>query len=104
MYGATLDAETIGLASGGYLDNIGTGAFSKAKNLQKVVIPNGLSAIYSNAFAGVESDSVTLVFEAGRRICSEAMMISLMECRSPLESMTAAFIFRYRKAGEDFLY
>ena len=60
---ATLDAETIGLASGGYLDNIGTGAFSKAKNLQKVVIPNGLSAIYSNAFAGVESDSVTLVFE-----------------------------------------
>lgn len=60
---ATLDAETIGLSSGGYLDNIGTGAFSKAKNLQKVVIPNGLSAIYSNAFAGVESDSVTLVFE-----------------------------------------
>ena len=59
----TLDAETIGLTSGAYLDNIGTGAFSKAKNLQKVVIPNGLSAIYSNAFAGVESDSVTLVFE-----------------------------------------
>ena len=59
----TLDAETIGLISGSYLDNIGSGAFSRAKNLQKVVIPNGLAAIYSNAFAGVESESVTLVFE-----------------------------------------
>ena len=59
----TLDAETVGLVPGSYLDNIGSGAFSKAKNLQKVVIPNGLAVIYSNAFAGVESDSVTLVFE-----------------------------------------
>lgn len=59
----TLDAETLGLPSGWYLDNIETGAFSKAKDLKKVVIPNGLAAIYSNAFAGVESDSVTLVFE-----------------------------------------
>lgn len=59
----TLDAETIGLPEGWYLDNIGSGAFSNAKNLQKVMIPNGLTGIYSNAFAGVESEDVTLVFE-----------------------------------------
>lgn len=59
----TLDAETLGLPEGWYLDNIGSEAFSKAKNLQKVIIPNGLAAIYSNAFAGVESEDVTLVFE-----------------------------------------
>lgn len=59
----TLDAETLGLPEGWYLDNIGTGAFSKVKNLQKVIIPNGLAAIYSNALAGVKSEDVTLVFE-----------------------------------------
>ena len=58
-----LDAKTLGMPEGWYLDNIGTGAFSKAKNLQKVVIPGGLVGIYSNAFAGVESEDVTLVFE-----------------------------------------
>lgn len=60
---ARLDAKTLGMPDGWYLDNIGTGAFSKAKNLKKVVIPGGLVGIYSNAFAGVESEDVTLVFE-----------------------------------------
>ncbi len=59
----TLDAETLGLPQDWYLDNIGTRAFSRTKNLQKVTIPNGLAAIYSDAFAGVESEDVTLVFE-----------------------------------------
>lgn len=56
-----LDAETVGLPEEWYIDYIGSGAFSKAANLQTVVISDGLSGIYSNAFAGVESETLNLV-------------------------------------------
>lgn len=58
-----LDSDTLDLPTHWYLDYIGANAFSRAKNLQKVTIQESLAGIYANAFAGVESDTVTLVFE-----------------------------------------
>ena len=60
----TLDPDTLDLPSGEILDQIGRNAFSKCKNLNRVVIQDGLFGIYPNAFAGVESDSLTLEFES----------------------------------------
>ena len=65
---AKLDAETLGLSAGSYLDNIGAGAFSRAKNLKKVTIPSTLSCIYENILRGVGSDSVTIEFEPSGEI------------------------------------
>lgn len=59
-----LDSDTLDLPAQWYLDYVGANAFSRAKNLQKVTIPESLVGIYANAFAGVESDMVTLEFEA----------------------------------------
>ena len=58
-----LDSDTLDLPTHWYLDYIGSNAFSRAKNLQKVTIPGSLAGIYTNAFADVESDTVTLEFE-----------------------------------------
>lgn len=60
----TLDPDTLDLPSGEILDQIGRNSFSKCKNLRRVVIQDGLFGIYQNAFAGVESDSLTLEFES----------------------------------------
>ena len=60
----TLDPDTLDLPDGEILDQIGRNAFSKCKNLKRVVIQEGLFGIYPNAFAGVESDSLTLEFES----------------------------------------
>lgn len=43
------------------LDYIGTGAFRRAKHLEEVLIPDTMVGIYTNAFEGVESDSLTLL-------------------------------------------
>lgn len=59
----SLEGQDLDLPDGWYLDNIGAGAFSRAKNLQKVTIPYSLVSMYSHALEGVESDQVTLVFE-----------------------------------------
>lgn len=45
-----------------FLDYIGTGAFKRAKNLGMVLIPDMISGIFTNAFDGVESDSLMLYF------------------------------------------
>jgi hypothetical protein len=50
------------LPDGWYLDYIGNGAFKRAKNLEMLVIPEEVTGIYSNAFEGVESDSLTILF------------------------------------------
>lgn len=50
------------LPDGWYLDYIGTGAFKRAKNLEMIVIPEEITGIYSNAFEGVESGSLTMLF------------------------------------------
>lgn len=61
-----LDPETLDFSPQWYLDYIGNGAFSRAKNLQKVTILNNLIGIYSGAFEGVESDTLTLEFEGAQ--------------------------------------
>lgn len=58
----TLDQETLDLPEGEHLDQVGRNAFSKAKNLKRVVFGEKLFGIYPNVFAGVESDSLTLEF------------------------------------------
>ena len=59
----SLDGTTLGFPYGWYLDNVGAGAFSRAKNLQKVTVPDSLVGFYENAFQGVESKDVTIEFE-----------------------------------------
>lgn len=58
-----LDAGTLDMPFGWYLDYIGTGAFSRSRNLRKVTILDNLAGIETNAFAGTESDALTLEFE-----------------------------------------
>lgn len=62
----TLDGETLGMPDMWFADFIGTGAFSGASKLQKVTIPDNISAMRTNAFAGAAADSekVTIVFES----------------------------------------
>ncbi len=52
----SLDAVSVGLPEGWYLDYIGTGAFEGASNLSKIIIPDNLSGIEMNAFAGASAD------------------------------------------------
>ncbi len=58
-----LTGPELDLPYGATLDYVGTGAFSGSKNLSKVTVPAGTLGVYSGAFEGVESDSLTLVFE-----------------------------------------
>ena len=58
-----LDAATLEMPDGWCLDYVGADAFSNSKNLQWVIFPDNFSGIYSNAFRGVESDSLVLIFE-----------------------------------------
>lgn len=58
-----LDATTLELPDGWCLDYVGADAFRNSRNLQMVIFPDNFAGIYSNAFRGVESDSLTLVFE-----------------------------------------
>lgn len=69
----TLDEATLDLPEGWSIDYIGTGAFSGSKKLQKLIIPETADAagqagtvigIYPNAFAGVESDLLTVEFKS----------------------------------------
>lgn len=68
LVGASSDSEWVNLwyldnlPEEWYLDYIGTGAFRRAKNLEEVLIPDSLSGIYTNAFEGVESNSLMLLF------------------------------------------
>ena len=59
---ALLWGDEIGLPSGWTLDYIGKGAFKRCKNLQNVWIDSSLVGIYENAFEGVESDSLSIIF------------------------------------------
>lgn len=55
----SLDADTLGLPYGWYLDYIGTGAFDGCNALTEVCIPDNLVGIHSDAFA---QDTLTLTF------------------------------------------
>ena len=59
-----LDAESVGLPEGWYLDYIGTGAFEGASKLTDIEIPDNLVGIQMNAFAGASADvsKLTLTF------------------------------------------
>lgn len=60
----TLDAETLGMPDGWYLDYIGTGAFEGASKLTDIEIADNLVGIQMNAFAGASADvsKLTLTF------------------------------------------
>lgn len=58
-----VDKYTLELFDDWKFSYIGTDAFSNSKKLQKVIFGDSIEGIYSNAFRGVESDSLTLVFE-----------------------------------------
>lgn len=57
------DTEFMGLPEGWYYDGIEPYAFAGAKNLKKITLPYNLSELSNNAFAGVETDSLTVVFD-----------------------------------------
>lgn len=57
------DTTFMGLPDGWFFDGIGTNAFAGTKGLRRVVIPYTMAEIHDNAFAGVESDSLTLQFD-----------------------------------------
>ena len=59
----TLDAKTLELPEGWCLDYVGADAFGNSRNLRQVTFPDNFAGIYSNAFRGVESDNLVLVFE-----------------------------------------
>lgn len=58
-----LDAATLEIPEGRALDYVGENAFSNSKNLGGVDFTENFCGIYSNAFRGVESESLTLIFE-----------------------------------------
>lgn len=53
----------MGLPEGWYFDGIEPYAFAGAKGLKEVILPYDLSELSNNAFAGIESDSLTIRFE-----------------------------------------
>ena len=59
----TLDARTLELPEGWCLGYVGTDTFVNSKSLRQVTFPGKFAGIYSNAFRGVESDRLVLVFE-----------------------------------------
>lgn len=61
----SLDPVTVDLPEGWYLDDIGAGAFTGAKNLTKVTIPADMVNMWSGALEGAaaESSRVTLEFQ-----------------------------------------
>ena len=58
-----LDAATIGLPEGWYLDYIGTGAFKHARNLDYLIVEDDLAGIYSGAFSGAPN-AITLSLQS----------------------------------------
>lgn len=58
-----LETADLEMPEGWYLDYIGSHSFSKAANLQQVIIPDTLAGIYTDAFDGVASEHLTLIFE-----------------------------------------
>lgn len=56
------DTELMGLPAGWYFDGIEPYAFAGAKGLKEVILPYDLSELSNNAFAGIESDSLTIEF------------------------------------------
>ena len=58
-----LGTEDLGMPVGWYLDYIGSHAFSKAANLNHLVIPETLAGIYTDAFEGVTGEHLTLTFQ-----------------------------------------
>ena len=59
-----LSGETMDMPEGWYLDYIGSSAFSDAVSLEEVSVTENMSGIYTDAFDGVQSDGLTLTFEA----------------------------------------
>lgn len=57
------DTAFMGLPDGWYYDGIEPYAFAGAKNLKKVILPYNLSELSNNAFAGIETDSLTVTFD-----------------------------------------
>lgn len=58
---ASLYDTDIGLVSGWALDYIASGAFSRCKNLDTVLLPENLVGISDGAFSGVESDTLSIM-------------------------------------------
>ena len=57
------DTEFMGLPEGWYYDGIEPYAFAGTKNLKKITLPYNLSELSNNVFAGIETDSLTVVFD-----------------------------------------
>ena len=58
-----LDADALELPEGWCLNYVGADTFKNSRNLQTVIFPDNFAGIYSNAFRGVESGQLTLIFE-----------------------------------------
>lgn len=58
-----LTPEVLEMPEGWYLDYVGTGAFSKATQLESVTFQDTLAGIYTNAFEGLSGRGLTLRFE-----------------------------------------
>ena len=58
----TLDAKTLELPEDWSLDYVGADAFGNSTNLKQVTFSENIAGIYSNAFRGVKSGKLTLVF------------------------------------------
>lgn len=58
---ASLYSSSLGLPNGWTLTHIAPGAFARSKSLQTVSLDSGLATIADSAFAGVQSESLTVV-------------------------------------------